>query len=70
MSALTVTALALGVVGGVLFIGGVRWIVRDLREEAEHRRAEQWRAEEKQRRLADLRATERSYWADQEGRPE
>ena len=70
MSALTVTALALGVVGSVLLIGGTRWIVRDMREEAAHRRAQQWRADEKQRRLAQLRAAERSYLTDDPQRPE
>lgn len=70
MSALTVTALVLGVVGGVLFVSAVRWIIRDVREEAAHRRAEQWRADERARRMAELRAAERSYLTEHPGRPE
>ena len=70
MSTLQVTAFVLGVVGGVLAVWGGTWIVRDMREQAEWSRREQWRADERARRLADLRAAERSYWAEQEGRPE
>lgn len=69
MTALTATGLVVGLVIAALLTYCAWWVVTDLQEEAEHRRAEQWRAEEKQRRLEQLRAAERSYWADQEGRP-
>ena len=70
MSALQATALVIGIAGGVLLAGSVRWIVRDMREEAAHRRAQQWRADERARRLAELRAAERSYLTEHPGRPE